>query len=364
MFRFVLLLAVIFCGGCSSADMAGKQDAGGGAGTLKMGAILPLSAGGAEGYAAGEILSGMRLAAEEYEKKSPKGEKLDLQIRDCSAPEFAFTETLRSMRDGGVRMFHIALADSIVAYYSIFGKMPECFFNLMTTYPPATTGADNTTRIFINGAQEGDLLTEQIEVLDRKQRYVIMNVDTLNGRSNAAYFAFNLNKGSAKAYTDVFKSGEENFGAFTSQIGRLLPRFIFYIGDGSELEKFSESVGKADYSGVLLANCGLVPFEKIKPVKGGRFGKIRTAFEAGNLKTKISESFKSDYMARYGKPPSWLAAYGYDAVRLFAQAARGGADSKLMRKFFSGKNYDAAIGMLKFDASADSLSELEIVEIK
>lgn len=353
-------------GGDSSAGASDTRASGAVIDASRMGVVLPLGGKSADCVAGAEILSGMQIAASEINAAGGVGGKpLRLEIRDSAQEEFAFSETLASMSDSGIKLFHVGLDDAIVAQYKVFGRLSDCFFNLMTTYPPATTGTDNATRIFVNGAQEGDLLTEQIEVVDRKQCYVVMNEDTLCGRSNSAYFCFNLNKGTAKAYADAFKRGEKNFGIFSGQIIRLKPRFVFYIGDGTELGDFAKSVRDSGYDGVLLATCGLLPVDAAKPMPGLRFGKLRTAYECGKVANDTSKKFVAAYEKKFGAKPSWLAAYGYDAVMLAARAAsEPGVTSGSMRKFFSNKTFEGAMGKLKFDSSADLLSELEIVELK
>lgn len=362
-FNISTLFAICFLSACSSAENGGealKTPLG-----ERVGVIMPLSGKTASAEAAAEILAGMQLAQDEINARGGVGgSPLKLDIRDSAAPEFAFAETIDNMSLKGVKHFHIALTDSIVSRFRIFDAKDDCFFNLMTTYPPATTSAKNTTRIFINGAQQGDILTEKIQVQERKQSYVIMNVDTMCGRSNAAYIAFNLNRNNTKCYSDVFASGEKNFEIFSEQIIRLAPKYVFYIGDGAELNAFSASVKKSGFDGVLLATCGTVDFDKIQPRQNLRFGKIRTSFDCKKVSNEVSKKFRQAYKNKFGRDASWLAAYGYDSVILMARAAEGKGDAASMRAFFTDKVFDAAVGKLKFDNCADSLSELEIVEVK
>ena len=82
----------------------------------------------------------------------------------------------------------------------------------------------------------------------------------------------------------------------------------------------------------------------------------------GKINTPVSREFVAAYKAKYGKSPTWVAAYGYDSVVSLSKAVLAAKfDPAKMREYFKDKRIDGAIGSMDFDATADPLSELELV---
>jgi len=330
-----------------------------------MGVILPLSGTNAE--AAREVLNGMELAKDEINSSGGlSGVKLRLITADSSQKDYAFADAFNAMSREGVKIYNIGFGKETVLLRKTLVGENGIFVNYLCSYPPATLDASNSTRIFINGAQQGDIMAQAVDRKDGLERQIVlMNVDNLAGKSNGDYLAFNLNVQKTKLYKDVFGEGETRFGVFGEQIMRLWTEYVFYVGYGKELPAFLEHLGKIGYKGAVVADCGFYTFADMKIPQNIKFSRVETLFEQGKITSGISRDFRAAYRARYGKEATWVAAYGYDSIKLLSQAA---LEAKFkpasMRAHFVDKSYDAAIGKLKFDSSADSTSELELVRKK
>lgn len=347
-FVFAAVLA-----GCSSAPKFGE-------GVYPVGAVLPLS--GESAAAARDALDGMLLAAKKVNSAGGiAGLELKIVARDCGAGK-SFGEAFDALRRDGVKVVSVGFDEQVVSWHTRLMKCDDVFINYMCQYPPATLDSQNSTRIFLNGAQDGDLLSTVVERPDsRDVNIVAMSVDSLFGKACGDYLTFCLKLEHTKFYSDVFSSGTRDFSIFSEQMKRLFPQYIFYVGRGSELKPFVESVCRGGYSGVI-ASCAVFGFEPFDVPEGVKFYRTATAFELGKVATPVSREFVAAFKAEFGREPTWVAAYGYDSVLALSKAVVAAKfNPAKMRAQFAGAKIDGAVGTITFDSSADSLSELEVV---
>lgn len=352
---FAPVLALFALAGCATKESDG---------TYPMGVMLPLS--GDNAAAARETLNGMEIARDEINAAGGfSGVPVKLVVRDSDAKEFTFRDAYDSMRQSGVKVFNIGFDREVVARHKIITMAEDVFVNLMCRYPPATIDTTNATRIFINGAQEGDILAKSVDRSDGlEKRIIIMNADTLGGKSCGDYLAFNLDVGKTKIFKDVFAPGETRFDFFSQQILTLQARYVFFIGHGRELKPFLQSLGKRDFKGIVSTNCGY-DYENVAAPEGIILSRIETLFQQGKINTPESKNFVAAYKKRFGTEPTWMAAYGYDSVKLLAQSAVAAKlNPKNMQQFFKNAEFDGAIGKMKFDSTADPISELDLVRMR
>ena len=330
--------------------------------TYPIGVILPM--GGIRAPASADILRGMELARDEINAAGGVCVfPVSLEVRDASAEGFSFNEEFDSMRRAGVKVFNLGYGREFITKKALVGKCDDVFVNFMCSYPPITLDMPNCTRIFINGAQEGDIMAKAVKRDGAADvQLVMMNVDDFFGKADADYLGFNLKVDKTKLYRDVFGEGESRFDVFSRQIMRFSSNYVFYVGYGSELRDFVESLARAGYGKTVVSNCGIAE-ESFTVPAGIKLYSVKTLFEQGRVSGGESKRFVSSYKAKYGVQPSWKSAYGYDSIRLLAAAAeKARLMPSKMRGYFKNLKYDGAIGKMEFDASADSLSELSLVE--
>ena len=345
-------LSLALLGGCSSQE---------GESSYSIGAILPLRGECSE--ASREIVRGMEIARDEINARGGvAGVPLRLDVRDARADKGSVLETFDVMRRGGVKVFNMGFGKEVIFTKNIISKCDDVFVNYLCSYPPITLDMPNSTRVFINGAQMGDIMAAAVKRGGAADvNIVAMNVDNFFGKADADYLAFNLKVSKTKYYRDVFGEGETRFGIFAEQIGRLYADYVFYVGHGAELGAFLDSLAKAGYSKTVVANCPLEPVSVSVP-KGIEFYQVETFFEQGKIDTEVSRRFKAAYEAKFGARPSWRAACGYDSIMLLAQAAQKSRfiPSK-MRAHFENLRHGGALGKIEFDKTADSTLEMSLV---
>lgn len=352
---FAPVLALFALAGCATKESDG---------TYPMGVMLPLS--GDNAAAARETLNGMEIARDEINAAGGfSGVPVKLVVRDSDAKEFTFRDAYDSMRQSGVKVFNIGFDREVVARHKIITMAEDVFVNLMCRYPPATIDTTNATRIFINGAQEGDILAKSVDRSDGlEKRIIIMNADTLGGKSCGDYLAFNLDVGKTKFSRTVSLRAKRASTFSASRFSRFRRGMYSSSATACELKPFLQSLGKRDFKGIVSTNCGY-DYENVAAPEGIILSRIETLFQQGKINTPESKNFVAAYKKRFGTEPTWMAAYGYDSVKLLAQsAAAAKLNPKNMQQFFKNAEFDGAIGKMKFDSTADPISELDLVRMR
>ncbi len=350
--RALAIFLTLFCVACSSVKI--EQ------GSYPMGVMLPLT--GDDAQVANDALRGMELARDEINKAGGiSGIPLSFVVRDMSDKDFDFADTINALRRSGVKVLNIGFDREVIFRHKSISACDDIFVNYLCTYAPVTLGAENSTRVFLNGAQVGDIMATAVDKTQQGERQiVIMNVDNFYGKSNADYLSFCVSSDKAKVYRDVFGRAEKNFDIFSEQIKRLWADYVFYVGDGLTLPDFVSSLSKSAYEKSIVANCGFYNLD-FRYTGKSPFFRVETKFQQGKVATVVSQNFVKNYKARYGVEPSWVAACAYDGITLLAEAVK---DKKFnpaqMRKFFINKIHNGAMGEIKFDSSADSTMSLEL----
>ena len=353
MIRYIVLAMAVVAVGLGGCSTSAVDD-----GSYPMGVMLPAKGVGAA--ASAEVVRGMELACGEINAAGGlDGIPLKLLVRDSST----FLESFESLRRAGARVLSVGFGRECIAQKAFLSKRDDVFVNFMCTSPPATLDMPNATRIFLNGAQAGDIMAKAVaRGEDRDVRLVVMNVDDYFGKADADYLSFDLKLDRTKLYRDVFGADERDFDIFASQIMRLDADCVFYVGYGDSLDAFVSALARAGYGKKIVANCGIAA-SKIPAPKGVELCIVETDFARGTLGGEKTRAFVSAYRAKYGTEPTWLAAYGYDSVRMLADAARKSRfNPSKMRDCFRNTSCEGAAGKIEFDNSADSLSQISLVK--
>lgn len=183
-FAAVCAIAAAALAGCSSAPKFGEN-------VYPMGAILPLT--GENAAAAREALNGMELGAEKVNASGGiAGLKVEIVPRDANGSgKLSFEENFDALRRDGVRVISVGFDEVVVPWHRRIAKCDDAFVNFLCQYPPATVDAPNSVRIFLNGAQDGDVLSKAVERSGRRDtRIVLMSVDSMFGKACGDYLAF------------------------------------------------------------------------------------------------------------------------------------------------------------------------------
>jgi len=96
-------------------------------------------------------------------------------------------------------------------------------------------------------------------------------------------------------------------------------------------------------------------------------GVVATSWtDLGRDANEIWTGFVRRYTEQYGEPPDAVAAYGYDAARLFVAAVeRGGLNRARIRDELTGiRSFDGVVGTVELDATSNNVSPLTLARVE
>lgn len=346
---------VVSLAGCALRENAPNRD------LFEIGVLLPFEGGYAE--ASREIFEGMCVARDFVDSEGGVGGS-NVFLNPVSVQSSGVLAAVDALGAKGVRLFCIGLDENIAYNKEALAKRENMFFCFLGTYPPATLDMSNSARIFLNGAQQGDLMADFAR---RKCKggasYVVMAQDGDVWKSLADYLVLGLDSRTVKIYRDSFSPNEGDFAEFARAVRRTGAECIFYIGAGGNIREFAQAFGTGRDTTLVAANC---PLLAPRASNGDwRYYGVQPAFENAlpNAENEIKKRFESEYERRFGRRAGWLAHYGFDAVYMACAAAKEGAVSpRKMREYFTNSTRFGVCGKLEFDSSADCYTPLEVVE--
>lgn len=173
--------------------------------------------------------------------------------------------------------------------------------------------------------------------------------------------------GLAEAFEETFEgdlsiesyTGEDNdFNAIISSIADTNPDVIFIPDYYDKVGLIAKQLNQAGVEAVLLGGDGWdgVQGDYAAEVEGDFFSNHYTTTD----ESEVVQSFIADYEAQYDETPNALAALGYDATQMMAQALIGAdsTDGTAIRDALSGIEYDGVTGHTVFDENGDTFQKV------
>ena len=346
----VLLLA-----GCALREDAPNSD------LFEIGVLLPFEGGYAE--ASREIFEGMCVARDFANAEGGVG-GARVVLDPVSVQSAGVLSAVDALGARGVGVFCLGIDENIAYNKEALAKRENMFFCFLGAYPPATLDMPNSARIFLNGAQQGDLMADFARRKCKKgTSYVVMAQNGDVWKSLADYLVLGLDSRTVKIYRDSFSPKEGNFAEFARAVRRTGAECIFYIGAGGNIKEFAQAFGTGRDAPLVAANC---PLLAPRTADGEwRYYGVQPAFEnaLSGAENGLKKRFSEEYERRFGRRAGWLAHYGFDAVYMACAAAKEGAVSpRKMREYFTNSTRFGVCGKLEFDSSADCYTPLEFAE--
>ena len=335
---------------------------------VPMGVFLPSHS---DPKLAEEIKNAVQLAVMDVNSSASKmkGKPLVAVFKSDNTDMFSTCRDLRAFfASGNIKIFHLALDNQIIPEHKFLNSLGGVFINYMCKYPPITVLNKNSVRIFVNGAQECELMASAInkeklpEGVDTK--IVMLKSDDFVGKSCGDYLYFHIDGRDRKVYCDVYTKNETDFSVFAEQIERLAPKYFFAYTYGTENGAILEALKKYNFGGVFVSNCAYYESAKHEDYFLPECYTVKTAYSLDEVLTEKSRSFRRRYLQTYKKQPLYVAAYAYDSVMLSAQAYNASANEGKMRDYFLGRKFEGAAGEITFDTAGDSTSQLKLVRLK
>lgn len=181
-------------------------------------------------------------------------------------------------------------------------------------------------------------------------------------------FADNIKKMGGEIVADLsYQANDIDFKAQLTQIRSKNPEAIFIPGYYSEVGLIAKQARELGIKAPLLGGDG---WDSVKLHEIGREA-INGSFFSNHYTTETDEAavvdFISKYKAKYNETPDGLAALGYDAARILAEAITRAPEltSKAIRdEIAKTKDFNGATGKITLDENRNAVKSAVVVEVQ
>ncbi len=346
---------------------------------IKVGVVLPMT-GGISAF--GQMTwEGVQLA--HSFKPSVAGHEIQLILLDNRSEK---TEAANAVARAIDKEHVVAVLGQVASSHSLAGgavaeEKHVPMLSSSSTNPLVTQGKKYVSRAcFIDPFQGGAAAVFAYKKLGARKAVVFTDIeqDYSVGLSRFFMKAFTKLGGSVKVV--YYKTGDQDFSAQVSLVMAYSPDVIFITGYYPEAALIARQARQMGYRGIIMGGDGLEAPEFIKiggdAVDGVYF---TTHFHAKGAATPMSKKFVQMYKDKYGKEPSALAALGFDAYLILADAMERvlkgnpslvndlqGFRDALAVEIRHTKNFEGASGYITINEVGDAVKSvvLDVVNVK
>jgi len=164
----------------------------------------------------------------------------------------------------------------------------------------------------------------------------------------------------------AYRAGQEEFTSSLEEIRMTEPEILFIPGYYTEAASIAQQARAMGWQVPIIGGDGFHAPDLIetggKAVDGVKF----TSFFSADDTTFTVQDFVSAYQSRYGDKPGWLAAHGYDAMRVISQAIeqRGPSREGIQKGLSEIKGFKGVTGVISFDENGDVIKDILKMEVK
>jgi branched-chain amino acid transport system substrate-binding protein len=358
--------------GCSKGTSGGDKPAeGGGEQVWKVGAYLSLS--GPETQFGVDTREGIELAMDEVNKAGGvKGKPIKVLFEDDkSNPQEASNKVLQLIdRDKVVALLGEVASARSRAGGIVANKKKVPMITPSSTNPDVTKVGPYVFRVCFTDDVQGQMGAQFIvKTLGKKKVALLFASDDLYSSGLADQFREEAKRlGAEIAIEKKFLKSETNFTTYLNEIRDAQPEIIYapvYYTAMVPIARQAKAAGmKGDmfvggdgwHSDSLVADAG-------EEMEGAYF----TNHFSPDVPWPNSKAFVSAYTSRFKREPSALAAQGYDAARLLADAmgrAKAENSDAIRDAIQETKGFQGATGTITINAERNADKPVVIVQIK
>ena len=205
-----------------------------------------------------------------------------------------------------------------------------------------------------------DLHAKRVAILfDFKQDYSVGLAD---------YFRATARKLGAEIVADErYTSGDIEFRAQLTTIRAAKPDAIFVPGYYTELGLIAKQARELDIDVPLLGGDGWDSEKTIEIGGDAVEGYFFSTHYAADSDSPRVQAFVTEFTKRYGATPDAMAALGYDAARILADALgrAGGSDGPALRDAIAAtKDFDGVTGKISMDEQRNARKDAVVLKIE
>ena len=315
---------------------------------------------------------GIRLAFDEInEKGGIKGRKIKLITYDneSDAGKAAAVVTRLITQDNVVAILGEVASSRTKAAAPIAQENKIPMITPSSTNTEITKIGDHIFRIcFIDPFQGLVMAKFATDNLKAKKLAILRDVKNDYSVELSNVFAENIKKMGGEIVADLsYQANDIDFKAQLTQIRSKNPDAIFIPGYYSEVGLISKQARELGIKAPLLGGDG---WDSVKLHEIGREA-INGSYYSNHYTTETDEApvveFIKKYKARYNETPDGLAALGYDAARILAEAMERAPEitPKAIRdEIAKTKDFSGATGKITLDENRNAVKSAVVVEVQ
>lgn len=348
-------------GGCKKG---GDQD-------ILVGAYLSLS--GSDSTFGTDTRDGIELAVEETNAAGGiLGKKVKVLYEDDKSTTQEASQKVRQLID---RDKVVALLGEVASSRSLAGgliantsKIP--MITPSSTAVEVTQGREWVFRVCFTDEQQGAVAARFVKnELKKGKAGVFYAAQDTYSSGLAKTFREEFQKLGGEIVVDKgYQKGETNYRTYLSELKAAGPEIIFVPNYYNEMVLIARQAKELELPGTMfLGGDGWDSSNLLAGAGAELEGAYFTNHSAPDVPWESAKKFLASYNERYKRPPTSLAAQGYDAARLLFDAIGRAGDTKpeaIRQALAETKDFQGATGTMTMDKDRNANKPIVVVQIK
>lgn len=320
-----------------------------------------------------QMLNGAKLAIEESNKKGGyKGLPFMLMEHNDAGLWGAAANEVVKMDDEKVWAW-LGSIDDIVSHVALRATLKLEIFMVCTGDPDPTFTETNIPwqmRVITDDRQSSYQLVNQIYKKDAHSRVAIIRVNNRYGRVGTKHFINSATRiGHPPIIEERFNDGENDFKTQLERIMVTSPDAILVWGNAKESALILKQIRAMGFKQPVYGSDRMVNPEFLKIAGPDAEGVVTTCQYNPNSDDPKYQSFKKNYIAKFGLEPDVFAAHAYDGMNIIIETIKKvGLNRILIRDWLTDlnslKGYEGVTGKVILDSSWNNIRDIWMVNIK
>lgn len=346
-----------------SACNGGKN----GGGTIKVGAVLPLTTSAAQW--GGPARDAAMMAVEEINTKGGvKGKKIELEIEDDQCdPTTGVSAAQKILSSGKPIAFLGAVCSSVsLAIAPVAESNKVVLISPASTTPLLTNAGDYVFRVIPTDALRGEIFAKYINSQGIKNVSVLY-INNEGGVGNQKTFTDNFERLGGKVLSsEAYPQDTRDVRAQLTKIKQQNPSAIVIVSYPDDTPIVMRQAQELGVSVPLFFQTEALDDPAVIQ-KAGNAAEGATYILPAKPEGAAADSFANSYRQKYGRDPETFAAESYDVIMLIAKVLTDAPEvssDALKAGLYKTQNYLGASGTITFDQNGDVIKPMAIKKIQ
>ncbi|MBH46852.1 MAG: ethanolamine utilization protein EutJ [Halobacteriovorax sp.] len=363
-----ILIALLLTAGCQDkkADSAAAQKS---ENEITIGAVFAMT-GPIASYGQ-ESVNGIKMALEEVNQTPINGKTLKVLVEDNKGEPVESANAVRKLID----INKVDLILGSVASSNTLASAPIAQAAKVPLLTPASTNEKVTMTgdfifrtCFTDNFQGVVMAKFAFTTLTKRKAAIIVDnsSDYSKGLQKVFKEEFNRLGGAVIQDNFTYTQKDTDFRSLLTKVKRADPDVIFLPGYYSEVGLILKQARSMGMEMPILGGDGWdsPKLQELAGPQGIKGNYISSHFSPDDVDPRV-QKFVKDYMARYNEKPGAMAALGYDAVLVIADALKraGSADSASLQKALANTvGFEGVTGAITIDANRNAQKSAVVLE--